>query len=332
MKRNFILVVGLLCTVLIGCNDLEPIRTEVVPKPSADPREPKVRLLVSILEHNREQWFFKLLGPIQDVEELVVPYTEFIQSIRLTGDKENPITWSVPANWKPGPKKELRFATFLPADKPEVEITVSRFDRISGLLENINRWNRLDLGRAEIRPRDLDKYTQKVRAGNHLVTLVDLTGPGVEKRPNPHAGLPPKQPRRLPIEYTVPSEWEETGPRESPFVRYLTTFLVQAGPPKVEMTISRMVDRGSLLENVNRWRAQVGLKPLGELPEMPQVDLNGVKGQYLDLEGDKRMLLVRVVRGEESWFFKLLGDKETVAKHKDVFDRFIRSVRFVEGQ
>ncbi|MFQ3650210.1 MAG: hypothetical protein SNJ75_07750 [Gemmataceae bacterium] len=334
MKRIVLITFAyVVASGLVGCNDLEPIRTEVVPKPPTDMREPKVRLLAAILEHRGEQWFFKLVGPIKDVEDLATPYTKFIESVRLTGDKDNPITWTVPAGWQPGPKKELRFATFLPENKPGVEITVYKFDRTSGLLENINRWNRLDLGRAEIRSRDLEKVTQKVRAGEHLVTLVDLTGPGVDKKPNPHAGLPPKQPRKLPIEYTAPPEWEETGPRESAFVRYFTVFVVQSGPPKIEMTVSRMVDRGSLLENVNRWRAQVKLAPINELTEPPSIDLNGVKGQYFDLQGnDQRMLLVRVVRGEETWFFKLLADKETVAKNKEIFDRFMRSVRFVEGE
>jgi hypothetical protein len=317
---------------LTGCNDQEPIRTETLPKPPEDMREPKVRLLASILENGEEQWFFKLVGPIKDVSDLTVPYTQFVQSVRLTGNKDNPINWTVPKGWETGPKKELRFATFLPADKPGVEITVSKFDRISGLLENVNRWNRLDLGRAEIRPRDLEKYTQKVKAGEHIVTLVDMTGPGVDKKPNPHAGLPPKQPRKLPIEYTVPKEWEETGPRESPFVRIFSAFTVSAGPPKVEATITRMVDKGSLLDNVNRWRAQVDLDPIKEVVEPSSIDLNGVKGQYFDFENKKRMLMVRVVRGEESWFFKLVGDKEIVTKNKEIFERFVKSVRFVEGE
>ena len=141
-----------------------------------------------------------------------------------------------------------------------------------------------------------------------------------------------KQPRKLPIEYTVPQEWEETGPRESAFVRIFSAFTVSAGPPKVEATITRMMDKGSLLDNVNRWRAQVDLEPVKEVAEPPSIDLNGVKGQYFDFENKKRMLMVRVVRGDASWFFKLLGDRDVVAKNKDIFERFVKSVRFVEGE
>jgi hypothetical protein len=331
MNRTLLLLACLGTFWLNGCADQDPIRTETLPKPPEDMREPKVRLLASILDNRDEQWFFKLVGPIKDVGDLAGPYTEFIKSVRLTGNKDNPITWTVPKGWEPGPKKDLRFATFLPADKPGVEITVSKFDRISGLLDNINRWNRLDLGRAEIRPRDLEKYTQKVKAGEHLVTLVDMTGPGVDKKPNPHAGMPPKQPRRLPIEYTVPKEWEETGPRHSAFVPIFSVFTV-SDKPKVEATITRMLDKGTLLENVNRWRAQVGLPAAKEVAEPPSLDLNGVKGQYFDFEGKERLLMVRVVRGEDSWFFKMVGDKEVVGKNKDIFERFIKSVRFVEGE
>jgi hypothetical protein len=332
MNRIVYSLACLLAVSLAGCGETEEIRTETVPKPPADSREPKVRLLASILENNGEQWFFKLVGPIQTISKHAEAYAAFIQSIRLTQDKDKPIEWQVPEGWESGPKKELRYATFYPGGKESgLELTVSRFDRISGVLENVNRWCRMDLGRADLRERDLGQYTQKVKAGDRIITLVDMTGPGVSKKPNPHAGLPPKAPRKLPIEYTVPEEWEETGPREG-FVPIFSAFTVESGPPRVEATITRMPDRGSLLENVNRWRAQAGAEPVTKVEEPPAIDLNGVKGQYFDFEGKNRMLMVRVIRGEDAWYFKLLGDKATVAKHKDAFERFVKSVKYIEGE
>jgi hypothetical protein len=42
----------------------------------------------------------------------------------------------------------------------------------------------------------------------------------------------------------------------------------------------------------------------------------------------QRLLAVIFNHGEETWFFKLVGSPSLVAKYKDDFDRFVRSVRF----
>ena len=128
------------------------------------------------------------------------------------------------------------------------------------------------------------------------------------------------------------SGWKETGPR-SGFVPVLTAFTLDDGPPKTEATVLAMRGgTGDLLENVNRWRGQVGAQPLTKLDAgQPMVKVGGVEGMYFDIEGKLRMLMVMAKRGDQTWYFKLMGKPDVVAKNKAAFEGFIQSVQFSGG-
>ncbi|MGL4554447.1 MAG: hypothetical protein ACRC33_25065 [Gemmataceae bacterium] len=335
MIRHTLPLCLLFAASLPGCGDYEPIRTETVPKPAAEPFEPKVRLLAAVFEHAGDQWFFKLVGPTADVSAHTEPFAKFVQSVRFTGKADDPVKWDVPAGWEAGPKKDIRFATFFLGKDKVPELTVFKFDRVSPLLDNVTRWCKLDLGRPPLRERELKKVTQAVKAGDKDGTLIDLTGPG-PKPADPHAGMPAGMPKKmpgpLPLEYVAPAGWQETGPRPG-FVPVLTAFTLDDGPPRTEATVVVMRGMtGDLLENVNRWRGQVGAKPLPALGgEPPAVEVGGAKGLYFDLEGDRRMLMVMAKRGDETWYFKLMGKSDVVGKNKAAFDEFLKSVKFNGG-
>jgi hypothetical protein len=166
MTRYRFLLWLFLVAYLTGCGENESIRTETVPKPTAEAFDPKVRLLAAILEQNGDQWFFKLVGPTAEVSKFTEAFATFVQSVRFTGKADEPIQWTVPPGWETGPKKELRYATFFLAGKDKLpELSVFKFDRISPLLDNVNRWCRVDLGRTALRERDLKKVTQSRASG-----------------------------------------------------------------------------------------------------------------------------------------------------------------------
>jgi hypothetical protein len=82
--------------------------------------------------------------------------------------------------------------------------------------------------------------------------------------------------------YTVPAGWTENPPRQ--FVPKSFT-VGPAGTPQV--TLSEPI-QGSLLDNVNRWRKEVGLKEVTEaaLPTVvTEVDLGGTKAYRIDFRG-----------------------------------------------
>lgn len=326
--------------LLAGC-DREEIATYKVPKPPPPVLEEKVRLLAAVLEDGKDQWFFKLVGPIDEVKTHGEAFAKFVESVRFTGKKDNPVEWKPPASWQKGPSSDLRFATFYPDPKDRaIELTVFKFDMISPILANVNRWCDRDLGRKHIREAELKQYTRKFQAGKNEGVLVDMTGPGarkgkhppmggMEKRKPPADGTP-RPPKALPIAYKTPDGWTETGPRGG-FVPILTAFDVGG---KAETTVIVMGGgTGGELDNVNRWRGQVGLGPTtaAELAKGPprEVKVGGEAGKYYDLSGpQKGMLLVVLKRGGRTWYLKLFGEADTVGKNRGKFESFVQSIQF----
>jgi hypothetical protein len=94
-------------------------------------------------------------------------------------------------------------------------------------------------------------------------------------------------------------------------------------------------DVGGPLANVNRWRGQVGLSPIGE-PALAG-ELRPVEGAALpvlgvDLSGKDQRLLAAMVSGAgETWFLKLQGAPDQVAGLADGFQALLRSLRFAGG-
>jgi len=84
---------------------------------------------------------------------------------------------------------------------------------------------------------------------------------------------------------------------------------------------------------VNRWRGQVGLAPLeaGALAANSKAvaTAGGDSGTWVELVGTEKTILGAIVaRGEVSWFFKLTAPAAVAAQNRDVFEQFVRSIRF----
>ena len=96
-------------------------------------------------------------------------------------------------------------------------------------------------------------------------------------------------------------------------------------------------DAGGLLQNVNRWRAQVKLDPLTEdqVKDLPKVDAAGASVALIDTgEGadHERIVGAAVPHGEQTWFFKMKGPSDVVEKQKSRFKDFLKSVKFDGGK
>jgi hypothetical protein len=136
--------------------------------------------------------------------------------------------------------------------------------------------------------------------------------------------------------WNVPANWQQLPP--SPMLR--AKFLVPgAGPGKAEVNIS--VAGGGALMNINRWRGQLGLAPVGEgdLEQLARpLDVPGAKAIVVDMSGTDvktgqpaRMLAVMVPQGEQSWFFKLMGDPTVVEKEKAAFLQFVQTTKYSDA-
>jgi hypothetical protein len=98
---------------------------------------------------------------------------------------------------------------------------------------------------------------------------------------------------------------------------------------------------GSDLDNVNRWRGQVGLPGVSEAELAKLAQAVEVAGQAASLyeqagtnagSGDKSRILAAITRREGvAWFFKMTGDDGVVAAQKPAFIEFLKSVSFPAG-
>jgi hypothetical protein len=331
-----LLAAGLLC--LAGC-DRDEVHSYTVPRPAPESYEAKVRLLAAVFEDGRDQWFFKLVGPTAEVEKHAKDFASFVESVRFTGKADPLVEWKVPAGWEKQAARQLRYATFTlgPGGKPP-EVTVFHFDQISPLLNNVNRWCKLDLGRKPLRADEVEKLQKPVRAGANQGVLIDLTGPGPQPGARPMggpmmAGGGPRRPGKLPLTYTVPAGWEDTGARSSFGITVAASFAIRDGDQKAQVQVTPLGHVGGLLANVNRWREQVGLPSISQaqLDQNPpkKVKMAGADAPYYDFTGPaRRMLLVTAENGQRTWYFKMIGSAELVGKNKSKFESFLQSVKF----
>ena len=135
--------------------------------------------------------------------------------------------------------------------------------------------------------------------------------------------------------WTVPDGWQ-TGP--------LTQFLVAkyliagSGDAKAEVNVSSLaLDGGGLQSNVNRWRQQLGVVQASEddLAKLPVIEVPGGKATLVDIAGTNprtgkpgRLVGLILPLGGQTWFYKLMGDADTVAAQKDALIKFVQSAKY----
>lgn len=95
---------------------------------------------------------------------------------------------------------------------------------------------------------------------------------------------------------------------------------------------------GGELPNVNRWRGQIGLGSVTATAmqqEREAVTIAGQSGEMFDfagksLDGGKptRLMAAILHQPDTTWFFKMMGDDQLVAKQKPAFVQFLKSISF----
>jgi hypothetical protein len=140
--------------------------------------------------------------------------------------------------------------------------------------------------------------------------------------------------------WTVPSGWQSVPPSQFLLAEYS---IPGANGAKAEVNVASMGgEGGGLLANVNRWRGQLGLAPLGDndLTQLAQpLDGMGGTATLVDFTGidaktsaPTRLVGVIVAQGGQTWFYKLMGDKQVVALQKDAFTKFIQSANYANAR
>lgn len=129
------------------------------------------------------------------------------------------------------------------------------------------------------------------------------------------------------IGYTKPAGWQEiaaSGIRKA-------NFKVADESGSAEITVLTFPgDVGGRLANINRWRGQIGLADaaLDDLPVYTVgIDIANHRALYVRLEGETQSILGALLPFHgNTWFFKMLGDTNTVLANETAMLDFLNSI------
>jgi hypothetical protein len=150
---------------------------------------------------------------------------------------------------------------------------------------------------------------------------------------NGEVPAPPKPSGAAKLEWTLPKGWTQT---LTGGIRFATLTA-----PEGHLDISVVVlagQAGGELANVNRWRSQIGLPPLGEesLPAARKsltTKVGPISVYDFTSEGVQkgRMVVGLVQSDDNTWFFKMTGGEPDVANAVPDFMSLLRSLHSQAG-
>ena len=326
-------------------------------KPPGSPMRPaghglgmSERMLGAIASQGRTVWVFKVAGPKDTVAEQMPKFLTLIQSLKFGEDAALPPQWTLPEGWteqKDEDPRGMRFMTLqVKTDGEDLPLTITRLplpgDRpIDGMpLMIVNLWCE-QLGIPEKTAADLkseeqpkDAEVQQLEVSGKQITLVNFLAAATPERmaaEKPDRPAPTVAAPGAP-QWKVPEGWKTDRGNEFS----LAAFAVTDGERAIKTTVSRA--GGDMLQNLNRWRGQLGLKawsPEEMSKTAKKLSVDGHEGTLVELVGnDARsgkpscILGVIVPRDDEAWFFKLTGDVELAQREKENFEAFVQSVKF----
>lgn len=354
----------LLILFAVGCGPVDRIEQHVMPRertgipdavrvPAAQNQSaPAVRsrMVTAIAPLPSATWFFKAVGPVDDMEAVLPSLTGFFQSVRF--DAQGKPEYTPLADWKKGAARPGRYETFLfgPGETPRIELAISELGPNQDLTSNVNRWRRDQLGLSALDETAARESLKSLAYQGGDFLLFDeigmyrggMSGPmSGAATPSNSAALPtadktttPKvasETAAPPIEFVAPAGWTQLPNPMFAAVRFERV----DGDKKAAISVSEMNP------SLNTWETALG-SWLGELelpgldaaqvgPFISEVTINGHVGKQIQLlipDATKGLIAARVEQGGRAWFVKLAGEKSLVEKSQGDLKAFIESIRF----
>ena len=138
------------------------------------------------------------------------------------------------------------------------------------------------------------------------------------------------------LQYKGPTGWNEVAPGQ---MRAASFRVPGKDGKQADVSVIPLPGlAGSDLDNVNRWRGQVGLPGISEAELAKLAQPVEIAGQSASLyeqagsnpgPGDKTNILAAITRRDgTAWFFKMTGEAALVTEQKPAFIEFLKSVSF----
>jgi hypothetical protein len=137
-------------------------------------------------------------------------------------------------------------------------------------------------------------------------------------------------------EWQVPAGWKEIDGGQ-----FLVAKFIISGADNLQAAVNVSMsagDGGGLLGNVNRWRGQLGLNQQSQAEvdkSVTSVDIQGGKAILVDMSGTdmksgakSRLIGAIVPKGQQTWFYKLMGPAALVEQEKNTFTKFVQGVNY----
>ena len=354
---------ALCCAMFAGCETSSITVHEGVPvtrKTQKKNTEPIYRMVAAIAEQPSGTWFFKLSGPIANVEELNAPWRKFLESIGF--DNNEPI-WDLPQGWnskglenRPMPGgSSMRIANIDTGDQ-EIALSVTSMPAGQQLLPNVNRW-RGQLGLQPISQIDMASQLSDLETETLSYKVFETDGPELTTRMGgrpPFAGPRGRQPQSVgpghppieradtsdkspktddeetPLEFERPNGWIE-GSTSSMVLARLSKDI--SGQP-AEMLLLRMKpSEESWNNNIVAWTKEVGANAPSE---SESIKVAGIESRKIRIAGpaeedsaNRAVLAVMFASPSGDGFvLKLSGPDKAVESAEPDFQAFLDSIRF----
>jgi hypothetical protein len=328
---RFSLGLALLLSFTAGCGRKEEVRRYQAPK------DPMWRMIGAVVPDKDATWFFKAVGPSDRLGDHKNDVLTFVRTLRAENGE---VRWTLPAGWKEEASGPARVASFKFGDRdPKLELTVIKLPGDGGgLAANLNRW-RDQLGLDRLGDAEISSLVQNVGALGVDAKVVDLTGPtrpsgGPRGMARPAMETP--APRgESPVAFDLPSGWEEN---PNPAQGRKMEFRVEDSAGGALVTLTAFPgDGGGLAPNIDRWRQQAGLEPLGEQAiarSATPIHFLGSEAWLVEAIGKDRGILGIIAitaageeQGKVALFLKMDGPAAVVTAQRGNFTRFAQSFR-----
>ena len=339
------------CMTMCGCEKVEKISSYPVVKHESlqtaeyvannERMHPKPeRMIGLVVPKETTLWFFKLQGNVEAVTARENDVREFLKTLQFPSNEQ--VEWTLPAGWKKLDSSEMRYATLVLNGEPPLEMSVTKFPARDDLPQaeqvvmNINRW-RGQLSLPPIRDEDLADQTEQIPIASNSAYWTSLVG---RPRPKPAAMKPPERKTTPAAETKAEQSAEKSAPAfnkpegwtEGPPVKMAAVALqVSDGDTKALITVTSLRGGGSQLQNVNRWRGQIGLGPLTQeqlIATAKKVEVGRSAGDLYEMSEQGRAIFGVIVENQDQmWFVKMTGDTPLVERERERFIEFLKSLQ-----